>query len=460
MSNNDLFSIVENQPRQDWLRLRVTRYSVAGVVGGILFPIIASMVQISVKGLPITLVNLGQEQLSDPLLWIIDSAPLFLGLLAGIAGRRQDLVLQANKKLTEREAELNSIRANLEQGIQDQTRELDERNAQMRSVVAFARQVADIHDIESLLPASVAMIAERFARRDARLFLLNESGQWAILKAASSPAGRDQMKDGFRVAVGDQSIVGRVAKRGKLLVAPARSNAAEFAASSLTRTAPAAELALPLVVRGKLIGVLDIQSQESRPIGQREIEMLQLLADQLAASIENARLVNEANVTVARLEALSSQATRDSWLNFVKRQDLSYQFTPAGVQRIPTGSAATPQGALRLPLTLRGEEIGSIILQRKAGDKWNPTEQDLLKRLTDQVALALENARLLEETRLRASQERTVSEISARFSHSLDVDALLQTAVREFASLPEVTEAAVYLTPAEEAITPSRIPAK
>ena len=141
MSNNDLFSIVENQPGQDWLRLRVTRYILLGVLGGILFPIIASIVQISVRGLPITLPNLGQEQLTDPLLWIIDSAPLFLGLLAGIAGWRQDLMLQANKKLTEREAELNSIRANLEQGILNQTRELDERNAQMRSVVAFAGRV-------------------------------------------------------------------------------------------------------------------------------------------------------------------------------------------------------------------------------------------------------------------------------------------------------------------------------
>ena len=216
MSNNDLFSIVENQPGQDWLRLRVTRYSLLGVLGGILFPIIASIVQISVKGLPITLVNLGQEQLSDPLLWIIDSAPLFLGLLAGIAGRRQDLVLQANKKLTEREAELNSIRANLEQGILNQTRELDERNAQMRSVVAFARQVADIHDIELLLPASVAMIAERFARRDARLFLLNESGQWAMLKAASSPAGRDQLKDGFRVRGWRREPCGSRGKTGQV----------------------------------------------------------------------------------------------------------------------------------------------------------------------------------------------------------------------------------------------------
>ncbi len=51
MSNNDLFSIVENQPGQDWLRLRVTRYSLVGVLGGILFPIIASIVQISVKGI-------------------------------------------------------------------------------------------------------------------------------------------------------------------------------------------------------------------------------------------------------------------------------------------------------------------------------------------------------------------------------------------------------------------------
>jgi hypothetical protein len=57
---------------------------------------------------------------------------------------------------------------------------------------------------------------------------------------------------------------------------------------------------------------------------------------------------------------------------------------------------------------------------------------------------------LLEVTRQHAVQEQTVSEISARFNRSLDVDTLLQTAVRELAALPEVSEASVFIIPPEE----------
>jgi GAF domain-containing protein len=67
-----------------------------------------------------------------------------------------------------------------------------------------------------------------------------------------------------------------------------------------------------------------------------------------------------------------------------------------------------------------------------------------------QVALALDNSRLLEETRQHAVHEQTVNEITARFNRSLDVDTLLQTAVRELAALPEVTEASVFIKPTNE----------
>ena len=205
MANNDLLNDMAPVKNWSWLHLRASQYALAGILAGIVFPALASIIKVSELGLPVSFSNILAAQLTEPLLWITDTAPFFLGLVAGIAGRRQDLVVQANQQLTEREAELSSIRANLEQGIIDRTRELDETNGQMRSVIGFARQVADIQDIASLLPASVAMLAERFENRDANLFLLDEKGQWAVLMAASSSVGRNLLRDGFRVAVGDQS---------------------------------------------------------------------------------------------------------------------------------------------------------------------------------------------------------------------------------------------------------------
>lgn len=74
----------------------------------------------------------------------------------------------------------------------------------------------------------------------------------------------------------------------------------------------------------------------------------------------------------------------------------------------------------------------------------------MAERVASQVALAMENARLLDESQRRAMREQKVNEFSNRFSRSLDVDALLQKAVRELHSLPQVSEVAVLISPEKE----------
>jgi hypothetical protein len=64
------------------------------------------------------------------------------------------------------------------------------------------------------------------------------------------------------------------------------------------------------------------------------------------------------------------------------------------------------------------------------------------------MALALENARLLEETRRRAEREQVLGQMTAQFTRSLDVDAVLRSAVRELGQLPKVAEVSVHVAPA------------
>jgi GAF domain-containing protein len=92
-----------------------------------------------------------------------------------------------------------------------------------------------------------------------------------------------------------------------------------------------------------------------------------------------------------------------------------------------------------------------MTLARGDAEGWTDADRDLAEKAAIQVALALENMRLLEETRNRAAQEQRLSEFSARLGQSVDLDTLLQTAVRELATLPEVAEASVYLNPAASA---------
>ncbi len=428
-----------------WIRQRTVQYAAAGVVAGFAFPLIAAALKLSELGQPFDIVRAIAVQPLEPVLWITDTAPLFLGLLAGIAGGREDLHLEANKLLRARETELNGIRQNLEEAVAERARQLEQRNAQMRSVVTFARQVADIQDLPTLLSTAVRMISDRFERADVDLYLVDESRQMAVLKASSSVSGNDLLKNGHRVAVGDQTTVGRVARRGTLLMTAARAGGTDNTALASTN-----DIALPLAVRGKTVGVLDVHAKGTQPTGQSEAEVLQLLADQLAASIENARLAGESRNALQQFENLSERNTRNTWQQYLKRNAVAYELTPAGVRPATHFSADGRSEGSRFAIKLRGQEIGSIAVKRNAGTPWTETERDLMEKLAAQVALAVENARLIEETRQRATQEQIISEVSARFSRSLDVEALLQAAVREFAALPEVAEATVVLKPVGE----------
>ncbi len=432
-----------------WLRRRSVQYALGGIVAGFAFPLIACVIKLDELHVPFKVANLLAMQLMDPVIWITDTAPFFLGALAAVAGRREDLLLRANELLVQREAELGAIRQGLEESVSERTRQLDQRNAQMRAVLTFARLIADIRELPALLSTSVQVISERFGYPEVSLFMLDENRQVAVLRAASSPNGQALIQQNFHVALTDQGAVGRGARRGTLLISRphpgARVEDARASSAGLV-----AEIALPLIVRGRVTGVLHVRATEAQATGQSEAEILQSLADQLAASIENVRLVSESRAAVEQLQAVSAQTTRSVWQQRLKSTRVAYQFTPAGVRSAPSMSSNGSSGGLKIPLKLRGQEIGALSVKRAGSGGWTTTERDLLEKLAVQVALAVENARLIEETRQRAAQEQIISEISARFSRSLDVEALLQAAVREFASLPEVAEATVVLKPTNE----------
>jgi GAF domain-containing protein len=107
---------------------------------------------------------------------------------------------------------------------------------------------------------------------------------------------------------------------------------------------------------------------------------------------------------------------------------------------------AVPVAAMVTPITLRGEVVGALRVCREADEHpWTDDERELVEAVAERLALAADNMRLLEDTQLRAAREQTLSQTTARFTRSLDVDTLLQTAVRELGQLLQVDETSVYL---------------
>lgn len=248
-----------------------------------------------------------------------------------------------------------------------------------------------------------------------------------------------------QLRIGQEGIVGFVSARGEPRIAlDVGDDAIFFNNPDLPDTH--SELALPLKKGDEVVGVLDVQSTEPDAFSSEDVEFLSILADQVALAIENARLFNETQRSLAEAEAFSRQYLREGWGRAASENQLvGYRYDKTGAAPLsnpvdipgtskPTASSSEISGSIAIPIELRGALLGDLVVQAPAGKKWSRDELDLIRAVADRVALSAENARLFEETSRRAERERLVSEITSRIRSSNDPNEMIQLAAQELKS--------------------------
>ena len=114
--------------------------------------------------------------------------------------------------------------------------------------------------------------------------------------------------------------------------------------------------------------------------------------------------------------------------------------------RIVQANDASGQAPLAIPVKVRGNVIGVIdTFKPSAGSTWTPEEIALAETLADQLGTALESARLYQDTQRRAIREQLVGEITTRMRESLDMEAVLKTAVQEIGERLGLHDIAIQL---------------
>jgi GAF domain-containing protein len=169
-------------------------------------------------------------------------------------------------------------------------------------------------------------------------------------------------------------------------------------------------------------------------------------------------LISESQEALLKLGTTTAENIRRVWREHVRSNKHSYRYASMGLTPItqpgnmPAGNENT-SNHLNIPITLRGEHLGTIVLKRNTENAWSETERSLAIEIAGQVGLALENARLLDEAQRRAAQEQSLSELAAELSRSLDPDILLQSALRELHQLPNVSGVSVHLSPSDKPLS-------
>jgi signal transduction histidine kinase/putative methionine-R-sulfoxide reductase with GAF domain len=198
------------------------------------------------------------------------------------------------------------VNRDLDRRVAERTEDLEKRSVQLQTASEVARDATATLDIEKLLNNTVHLISERFGFYHAGVFLLDDGGEYAALRAVSdSEGGQRMLALGHKQAVGSEGIVGHVAGTGEpLVVLDVGREAVRLVNPELPDTR--SEVALPLSSRGRVIGVLDVQSDRQVTFTKEDVATLQTMADQLANAIEGARLFEETRRHVEELTALHS----------------------------------------------------------------------------------------------------------------------------------------------------------
>ncbi|MGC9334176.1 MAG: GAF domain-containing protein, partial [Anaerolineae bacterium] len=317
-----------------------------------------------------------------------------------------------------------------------------------------------------LLDQVVHLISDRFGFYHAGIFLLDKRGGSAVLRAASSEGGQRLLARSHQLRLG-VGLVGYVAAHGQLRVAlDVRTDTAYLDNPDLPETR--SEITLPLQARGEIIGVLDVQSRETSAFSEEDVVALQMLANQVSVAIANARLFEQLQASREAERRAYGQLGLVDWQRLTRsRVQLEQCYDPQGrladagewredVDRavqdgvvVPGEHAGMPTVAV--PLKVRGQVIGVLDAYKpEAAGRWTEDEIALLQTLVDQLGIALDSARLHQDTQRRAAREQAIRQITEKMRGSVDVETILQSTVVELSKVLGASRAYVRLGTEEQ----------
>jgi PAS domain S-box-containing protein len=366
---------------------------------------------------------------------------------------------------------------------------LRRRARQVEVGAAIAQEIAALAASDVLFRRVVDLIRDELGYSYAHIFGYDPVAEEMVLLEGYGKAGERMKADRLRLPYG-RGVVGTAAvTRESVLVPDVAAFPGFIAHPDLPDTR--CELAVPILLDEGLLGVLDVQSDTVNALTQEDELVLVGLANQVANAVRNGRLLQRAQAALDEVEAANRRYLRERWVDFVpKRAASAYEYVqgegmPPGskvdarwlsdllsatqlveleeaVERVMTAQetvtvtgahGGTEQAALVAPVRLRGEVIGALGFRTPLGERqWTSEDIALVQAVADQMALAIENARLLDDTQRGEARERTISEITANLARSLDVEAVLQTVVRELGQTLPVDEVSVWIGAQDQSI--------
>lgn len=331
----------------------------------------------------------------------------------------------------------------LEQRVEERTAELQEaltkgerRGKQYEAIARVSQAINTTQNLQDLLPQIAEVISDQFGFYHVGIFLNDSGNQYSVLGAANSEGGQQMLRRGHQLKIGEQGIVGYVTGTGKPRIAlDVGTDVTYFNNPDLPETH--SEMALPLTISGGIIGALDVQSTETNAFTEEDVEVLSTLADQVSLAIQNARLYDQMQRSLAEAEVISRQYFSETWKQLSQDQTVDgFRYTTSGTLPLTKSdytevADSIERKSVTVPINIRGQVIGKLSVLVPKQERIKSDQMELIQAVADRVAIFAENARLFDQTTRRAERERLVTDITTKIRGTNDPQEMLKTAVEE-----------------------------
>lgn len=386
----------------------------------------------------------------------------------------------------------------LQQTIETLEEQVVERTRGLETVVEISQRLIGILDLSDLLHQVVTLTKETFDFYHVHIYLLDEQDQTLRLAEGYGQAGAEMKRQGHHISLtAPRSLVARATREKQcIVVEDVRSDPTWLPNPLLPDTR--SEMAIPVMSGQEVIGVLDVQSEEVSGLTPEDEILLQPLANQVAVAVRNARVFTQTQKALEEAQNLQRLYTGQAWEKFsIFRPTTDYEVrqpdlqplqniaTPEAVTalqhrqtvdlriggsagngsdlspaRSPEQGKDTPgdverlagfESALATPLKLGDEIIGVLGIRDDDPERrWTEEEIALIEAVSEQMSLALENARLFDETGRRASRERLIADVTRRIWASGELEQVMQTAVEQLGKTLDASRVIIRLGTEEQ----------
>ena len=259
-------------------------------------------------------------------------------------------------------------------------------------------------DLEEVLSLVATKVADALHADACFVYLFDERSGELVLRATHGTRV-EEMTQRPRMRPGE-GITGSAAESREPVMIASQANVDERFKNfpNLPEDEYESILAVPILARAeRLEGALNVRTREPREFTADEIDLLLVIATQVAQSIEHAKLYEEAQRRVHELEALAriSEAVSESLyleesLEAIVKTTVDALSATGAALVLEDGAIAWPEGkadahAIRQPLRWRGRQIGELVADRAT--PFTQADRELLGSIAQQAAVALEHGR-------------------------------------------------------------------